>query len=1127
MSLLKTPSVQSLLDSDLGSIESLQSLDIEELDETEYAIPPSETPSLAEALLADEENSVQQKKDDNLTCSALQIELLQGVSQQLLQAEERSSAGPATTLSMGVGGRLAVGTAHGHILSFQDQVLRWVCDANVDRGAASCLAYNEDGSRLLVGFARGLICQYESSRGLVLRRVSPGGEMWGALHVAWAGTSGLALDTGGSVWLIKFSRPLGVRAARTSCLFSGARGEVVSMAARDARMLALATLSRVITVAGGRAASVRFAGPPHALPVLAWSEADGRIIVCARAHTLQWLLVTVSGTSISLKSMRQVTLKASPLWIGWLDGRLGIFDVNEKLRLWEEDYGVPLDLSPYEPVYASALFKGVWTDGRVSRAMSAVGVSAPGGASAAEGALAVLGRRGVVCVRPRDVLARVRVLANANHYAQALRLLATSNAPEVRRFVYDFITNLYEMTQLTMDKDVAEAVIAVCSKHALSEELWGRAWENWCSEPCFVEALGEAVVRGLALVPAPTPDVSQALVERLAEKAPDLLEAVVAALPLTSLDPHRASIFARDRGMWRTVGAIAAMLGGTHSAMRELTPWTRSCRAGGGDVCSCAGDALLLLAADGLAGRGPAGRVLPEHARPSARHDALQVLLNEEAKESGEGKRAPLHALVQHDARAAVRLLEQSAREPPFVGPLGKQNRLRVARALLSWTDELQVIDKMEILEFISSQLKSGSLPAEAEVTKSVRALAANVQGERADRAWLALLERPATRGELAAQLADAAGRPLVLWHLYSLLDRPEQALAEFFNIVTPTDTDIEQLFEYLHSKMSEIAPFLERYLLKLMELRPRTVAAIALEHCPESISDTLRASNSYAALEFAETLLEAGHLQGDTAAAHLKNLCAMRPENVLDFLSLHVGLIRPEDALRIVKEMGPRDAEPFCLEVTGDPEAALNVMIDLFRGSKDHEQRVILVKKACELCARVAPSVPATAAATMWSRVLQLHESVPASALLEAVAYLPLDALVDHACNSSQIALALMRCAASKVMLCQSTMRILDRELHETLVRALRRKRHAVSVQNARCGQCGGGLAACGPARTCGCGRAHHVACVTDGACAVCGRMPAQLYNLPARPHRRHSPFLQHNLILVAPPRPDLEGVV
>lgn len=242
-------------------------------------------------------------------------------------------------------------------MSFHDQTLRWVCDSNTDCGAVSCLAYNQDSTRLLAGYARGLICQYESIRGIVLRRVTLGCNIWGTLRVTWAGTSGLALDTGGSVWLLKFSRPLGVRSARTSCLFSGARGEVVAMTARDARILALATLSRVIIVAGGRAAGVRLGGPPDTLPVLEWSENDDRILVCARNKSLQWLSVNITGSAISLRPLQRVELKSAPLWLGWLSGTLAIFDVNETIRLWGDDYDKPLDLSHVEPVYASAFFK--------------------------------------------------------------------------------------------------------------------------------------------------------------------------------------------------------------------------------------------------------------------------------------------------------------------------------------------------------------------------------------------------------------------------------------------------------------------------------------------------------------------------------------------------------------------------------------------------------------------------------------------------------------------------------------------------------------------------------------------------------------------------------------------------
>lgn len=61
-----------------------------QLDEVEYALPASEAPTLAEVLSTEEEevqNSETKYIEDTAACSALQVEFLQGISQQLLQAQ--------------------------------------------------------------------------------------------------------------------------------------------------------------------------------------------------------------------------------------------------------------------------------------------------------------------------------------------------------------------------------------------------------------------------------------------------------------------------------------------------------------------------------------------------------------------------------------------------------------------------------------------------------------------------------------------------------------------------------------------------------------------------------------------------------------------------------------------------------------------------------------------------------------------------------------------------------------------------------------------------------------------------------------------------------------------------------
>ncbi|CAK1586156.1 unnamed protein product [Parnassius mnemosyne] len=1130
MDLLKTPSIQSLLDSDLESVESLNYVDIEELDEVEYALPASEAPTLAEILSA-EDVETQHKETINsvkepVSCSALQVDFLQAISQQVLQAQERSLAGAATALSVGNNGKTTVGTAHGHLLSFQDQTLRWVCDANEDCGAVTCLAYNNDCTRLLAGFARGLVYQYESIRGVILRRVTLGGETWGILRVTWAGTSGLALDTGGSVWLMKFSRPLGVRSARVSCLFSGARGEVVAMTARDARILALATLSRVIIVAGGRAAGVRLNGPPDTLPVLEWCEFDNRLLVCARANLLQWLSISITGSNISLCPIQKVELKATPLWMGWLGGSLAIFDANESLRLCGDDYDKPLDLCHIEPVYSSAFFKGLWTDGRVSLAMCKAGESALAGICVAEGALSLLGRKGIVRVRPRDLLARTKAFIGSGRHLQALRLLCTTQGPNAKKLAIDVINMISERPHIMNNKNVAMQAIKLCLKYNLYEALWSSLWENCSSEKAFVEALGDAVVRGELSDTPPTPDYTQELIEKLAEFEPDLVERVVASLPLISLDPHRASVFTREKGLWRGVGAIAAALDGSSGAMRTLMAYvSEECGARAGGRCACAGGALLLAAADALAGRGAAGRALPEHARPSARHDALHALL----AQVGDGP-SPLEVLVRHEAAGAVRLLEQSAREPPFAGPLAKQNRLRVARALLAITPGAQdPACQMEILEFISGQLQSGALPLDQEVIKGVQELATTITSERSDRAWIALMKRLRSQREHSlANYQSAIQRPRIQWRLDVLLDCHEKALEEFFKIENPSSMDFSEFFEYIRSRFEvdgNIKARLQPYLQSLIKLRPQASAAIVKDHYESSISSILSSLERECVLEFGDCLLDMACLSGDAAAIYLRSLCVLRPADVKIFLENSTGIVRPEDALEIVKELGPRDAVPFCLEATGDPSGALDALLDII--TSNHETKAKHIAEACDLCVRVAPTVPPDVSAEMWTRLLRRVDEVPPSLLFEAIAYLPIDELLVKACDSPKVALTILESGAGRMRVWACARRIAEREAHGALAMALAGARRGLPVRG-KCLRCGESLAARTAARTAHCARALHADCDVETTCQTCGKqIPSTVYILPPINSRPTTSAPQeYPLSLIAPPRPDLEGV-
>lgn len=105
-------------------------------------LAPTPTPSLTSADIRSESSYI------------LRLLLLKAISTQISTASERIHAGTATSLT--VSQMIAVGMSHGQVLAFDNgQTLKWCSQDFLNDGAASCLAFNDDDTRLLVGYARG------------------------------------------------------------------------------------------------------------------------------------------------------------------------------------------------------------------------------------------------------------------------------------------------------------------------------------------------------------------------------------------------------------------------------------------------------------------------------------------------------------------------------------------------------------------------------------------------------------------------------------------------------------------------------------------------------------------------------------------------------------------------------------------------------------------------------------------------------------------------------------------------------------------------------------------------------------------------------------------------------------
>ncbi|XP_063986290.1 vacuolar protein sorting-associated protein 8 homolog [Diachasmimorpha longicaudata] len=286
-----------------GSQENLAidaiNLDIEELDDAEYAIPALDHLPTLESILTEQDtgelsgteldigaasveavdgsettsvgsllslNSLNKPTARNpeipLSGVIMKHAIMRGITSQIKSASEKVNAGLASAVAAG-GDLLIVGTSHGLLLAFDSkQTLRWCNQEARHQGAVSSLGFNHDGTRLLAGYARGHILMIDSSNGKVLRtltEVHPPGTA--VLHVKFTDSPTLALcsDSGGSVFELSFTRVMGVRGCDSKCLFSGSRGEVCTMEPlllnnlprhplKNYTLVALATLSKVIVV---------------------------------------------------------------------------------------------------------------------------------------------------------------------------------------------------------------------------------------------------------------------------------------------------------------------------------------------------------------------------------------------------------------------------------------------------------------------------------------------------------------------------------------------------------------------------------------------------------------------------------------------------------------------------------------------------------------------------------------------------------------------------------------------------------------------------------------------------------------------------------------------------------------
>jgi len=384
--------------------------------------------------------------------------ILKAVSSQVCSAMERVHAGSPTC--MATTHLIAIGTQNGFVLVFDSsQVIKWFLggvDIGANYGAVSSLAFNSDSTRLLAGFARGQLIEFDIVSGKILRDlndVHPTGSA--VLHAKYTDDQNTAFfaDSGGSVFELNMKRGLRGPGASARCIFSGSRGEVCTMEPlrvggypahplSDYSVLALATISKVIVITVRPKLKVLMTSPltgdPHTLPLLCWqfvviqnpsfNKVVDPVLTFARDQTIHFYQVTVNlSDKIVFIPLQSITVNYRLLSCQWLNTRvMGLLSSTEHFHLLDvrsREQLETVDLTSVELVYQTQFFKGTATGGNVSAALSLAGEMAVYGSSTAfTNQLLVLGARTFHVLIIRSWSERLEHLLKNEKYPAAMQL---------------------------------------------------------------------------------------------------------------------------------------------------------------------------------------------------------------------------------------------------------------------------------------------------------------------------------------------------------------------------------------------------------------------------------------------------------------------------------------------------------------------------------------------------------------------------------------------------------------------------------------------------------------------------------------------------------------------------------
>ncbi|XP_004525169.1 vacuolar protein sorting-associated protein 8 homolog [Ceratitis capitata] len=1027
MNELKAPSLQSLLESDRGSSDSLLAeslLDVEDLDDVEYAIPPSGALPTLESALSEFEADSDIGSELGVPIpgptptpsiaeeggvrnggaggggSIMRYAMMQGVSAQIASAADRVNAGMATACA--VSSLIGIGTSHGHILNFDiTQALRWAHQDKHAQGAVSALAYNPDCSRLLAGYARGLIVMIDTQSGDVLRNVfdaiTPN---TGVLLLKWTSRPALALcsDSGGSVWSLSFTRKLGIRGCSSRCLFSGARGEVCAMEPLmmdnsheldQYCIIALATLSKyfIVTIRP-RLKVIKYhllQGPPDCLPLLAWqmvliqaadtTRSVDPVLVLGRGNQLFFHQLFMSNGRITLLYLRHVQLQANLLSVHWLGPKcVACMDTSEILHLIDVRSSKELeciDMANAGLVYGSAQFKGLATGGNVSPALALAGTHACYNSLMSRGTqLYVLGARSLHMIAVRTWTERISYLVKNQRWQEACDLAldgyrATTERPRRKAQAKERIIMLFK-EYLAASARAPDYCLGAIVKCLITigelDLLWTQLWDRLQNKSLYLQHITEHIENDNIHRVSPT--ISQALVEHWLEISPSKLEDIILKLDWTCLDLNQVLKAAKRYKLYRAqIYLNTHALGDYSSPLTELIPLVAL-------ENSSLGNSLLVYISSCLAGRGYPSGEIPADMAQNVKHEVLRCLtsLHSNTSVPNELPYPYLRALLKFDTRETLNVISLAFQEKEFSGELGFSHRKRIINILLEiMTPENNTWAEIGcLLNFIAQQISQQCLKPDTQLLEKVlnhlskEKITNETARQHSEResAWHELLINNCldeiSSDEEQLRLAKRAHCYYVQEYLLEKLQRYDAILECYLNNNQRHDTMFCYMERHVSQPERKIYEQIKTNLKRLLQINAKETTRIIDFYFSEKINKLLEVAQEDE--ETLLTFLDYLHrrrviLSTEQSEQLLALLCKHKTEEVDAFIQQSDGY-RIEEALNLVLSHKLNRTAIYLYEKNSNYRSAFELSIELLAKLRNDEAAVF-AQEISNLCVR------------------------------------------------------------------------------------------------------------------------------------------------------------------------------